>query len=232
MEARMVVPQTHLADLDVTKFPTPAIEFYSAVLDRRKHVLTLEGADAEGLKRVERYKVKCCSRCEHPLEADKTADVNPYIAEWSDAVFVKISLENDLKYTNSLNEFFSENDLSITKYSNKVKVKDIVGNYYEYSANDEDSQLAIKIEYWGAVLVTDVLDKSYPQRLKCLGYNKDHVPVFISLTMDELLKKVGSTSSSIKETLLKGTTFSEDTELAILYDVNKLIKDRDTKELP
>ena len=224
MEARMVVSRTHLADLDVTKFPTPAIEFYSAVLDRRKHVLTLEGADAEGLKRVERYKVKCCSRCEHPLEADKTADVNPYIAEWSDAVFVKISLENDLKYTDLLNTFFSENDLNITKHSNKVKVKDIVGNYYEYSANDEDSQLAIKIEYWGAVLVTDVLDKSYPQRLKCLGYNKDHVPVFIGLTMDELLGKVGSVADNVKDMLLEGIKFPEDTELTILHDVEKLIK--------
>lgn len=206
----------------VAKFPLDAIESDIVEIINIKaygnyHLHKLEGVDSEGLRATYEFHVSCGSGCRHVPHDYVLAEP---IRKWVEETKRDISVSLELESIKDIQVYVDEVNDSLSGEPNYKTVEFFIGKFFHVSSNNGASHTAIVNSKEMVVLVTDILDTSYPQKVKGLMYTENNIPMGVSLTMDELVRSCDEVDNvRMLEALRVNTTLPLDKELLIMHDM-------------
>lgn len=211
----------HLVDL----FPLNVIEsdieeLINILAYDNHHTYKLEGMDLEGLRATYELKTKCCPECRHVAD---DYSLHAELQQWLDTVKAEVvaGLERELEA--DIQEHIAMVNSNLDNVPKFKTVGFFIGKFFRVSSNSGPSNMAITHSNEMMVLVTDILDTSYPQTVKGLMYTDNNIPMGVTLTMDELVDHYGNIENvHTLEALRAEVTIPLDKELHIMHDMVKI----------
>ena len=206
----------------VAKFPLDAIESDIVEIINIKaygnyHLHKLEGVDSEGLRAIYEFHVSCGSGCRHVPHDYVLAEP---IRKWVEETKRDISVSLELESIKDIQVYVDEVNDSLSGEPKYNTVEFFIGKFFHISSNNGISQPIITNAKEPVVLITDVLNTSYPQTVKGVMYTETNIPMGVILTMDELVDVRGIVDNVyLLEALRVNTTLPLDKELLIMHDM-------------